>query len=187
MSRKQERFSGPSFQDPTASMEANMSFLCSSMTSQCLQQCRYVFYVLISEAYFISPHFCYQTLLLKVCRLYNVFCSGSSHGIYAQFIEQSTLANSGRAVGLLRGAGTRMALWFYALHRAPRLKRPLVATVSQHKFQEIQHADCAGLAVSDIQDPGFWNQIYLLTRAVFPCLKVLRFCDKSEPSMDKII
>ena len=59
--------------------------------------------------------------------------------------------------------------------------------MSQHKFQDIQHTDRAGLAVSDIQDPGFWNQIYLLTRAVFPCLKALRFCDKSEPSMDKII
>ena len=74
--------------------------------------------------------------------------------------------------------------------RALRLKRPLVATVSQHKFQGIQHTDRAGLAVTDIKDPSFWNQIYLLTRAVFPCPKALRCfcCDKGEePSMDKII
>ena len=30
-----------------------------------------------------------QILIHKICRLYNVFVSGASHGIYAQFMEQS--------------------------------------------------------------------------------------------------
>ena len=49
--------------------------------------------------------------------MYNVFGSGANHAIYAQFMAQSALANRGRKVGLLRGAGTRMALWFYAMMR----------------------------------------------------------------------
>ena len=47
-----------------------------------------------------------------------MFGSGSNHGIYAQFMAQSALTNGGRAVGLLRGAGTQMALWFYAMMRS---------------------------------------------------------------------
>ena len=62
-------------------------------------------------------------MILKTCRLYNVSGSGVNHGIYAQFMAQSALENQGRKVGLLRGAGTRMALWFYAMMRALRLRQ----------------------------------------------------------------
>jgi hypothetical protein len=78
-----------------------------------------------------------QTLILKTCRMYNVFGSGANHGIYAQFMAQSSLTNGGRAVGLLRGAGTRMALWFYAMLRLLRVRQPLTATVHQQKFVKL--------------------------------------------------
>jgi hypothetical protein len=42
------------------------------------------------------------------------FTMSLGHGIYAQFMAQSALANGGRRVGLLHGASTGMALWFYA-------------------------------------------------------------------------
>ncbi len=42
-----------------------------------------------------------QILILKACRLYNVFGSRVNHGIYAQFMAQSALANKGCKVGLL--------------------------------------------------------------------------------------
>jgi hypothetical protein len=51
-------------------------------------------------------------LILKMCRMYNVFGSGASHAIYAQFMAQSALANRGQKVCLIRGAGTRMAYGF---------------------------------------------------------------------------
>ena len=76
-------------------------------------------------------------MILKTCRLYNVFGSGANHGIYAQFMSQSALANGGRKVGLLRGAGTRMALWFYAMIRVLRLRQPLTATIHQQKFVDL--------------------------------------------------
>ncbi len=32
----------------------------------------------------------------------------------------------------------------------------------------------------------FWKCIYILLRAVFPALRLLRYCDKSHPVMDKM-
>jgi len=125
-------------------------------------------------------------MILKTCRLYNVFGSGANHGIYAQFMSQSALANGRRKVGLLRGAGTRMALWFYAMIRALRLRQPLTATIHQQKFVDLNLNESAKAAVRDIKDDKLWKCIYILLRAVFPALRLLRYCDKNKPAMDKI-
>jgi hypothetical protein len=42
------------------------------------------------------------------------------------------------------------------------------------------------MAVMDIQDAKFWKCLYILLCAVFPALKLLRYCDANKPSMDKI-
>ena len=75
-----------------------------------------------------------KLLILKTCRLYNVFGSGAHHAIYAQFMAQSSMYNKGRPVGLLRGAGTRFASWFYAMHQALRLRQALLSTIHQQNF-----------------------------------------------------
>jgi hypothetical protein len=46
-------------------------------------------------------------------------------------MAQSALANKGFSVGLLCGAGTRMAFWFYTMMHLFRLKGPLGATIHQ--------------------------------------------------------
>jgi hypothetical protein len=125
-------------------------------------------------------------MILKTCLLYIVFRSGANHGIYAQFMSQSGLANEGRKVELLRGAGTRMALWFYAMIRALRLRQPLTATIHQQKFVDLNLNDSAKTAVCDIKDDKFWKCIYILLHAVFPPLSLLRYCGKNKPAMDKI-
>ena len=51
----------------------------------------------------------FKHLIQKTARMYNVFGSGASHGIHAQFIEQSKEHNGGRALNLLRGTDVRMA------------------------------------------------------------------------------
>ena len=118
--------------------------------------------------------------------MYNVFGSGANHGIYAQFMAQSALSNSGRAVGLLSGAGTRMALWFYAMIRLLRVRKALTATIHQQKFADLSVKENVHAAVRDITDEMFWKRIYIVLRAVFPALCLLRYCDKSTPAMDKI-
>ncbi len=62
----------------------------------------------------------FHNLILKTCRLYNVFGYGASHGIHAQFMTHASALNNGKRIGLLRGAGTRFATWFYAMHRLLR-------------------------------------------------------------------
>jgi hypothetical protein len=67
-----------------------------------------------------------------------VFGSGAHHAIYAQFMAQSSMYNKGQPVGLLHGAGTRFASWFYAMHRALRLRQALLSTIHQQKFLELE-------------------------------------------------
>jgi hypothetical protein len=84
-----------------------------------------------------------------------------NHGIYTQFMAQSALANQGRKVGLLilKGAGTRMALWFYAMMRALCLRQPLTATIHQQTFVDLTLKDSAKAAMCDIKDDKFWKSI----------------------------
>ena len=129
--------------------------------------------------------FCFKKLVCKACRLYNVFGSGAQHAPHAQFMAQSAIANKGRKVGLLRGATTRFATWFYAFVRLLRMKDVLVATIHQLKFRALQLNDRDRLAVLDIQDPIFWKALYTLLRAVYPGLRNLRMADGNKPAMDQ--
>ena len=133
-----------------------------------------------------SHMFAIKRLILRTCRLYNVFGSGANHAMYAQFIDQSALANRGRHVGLLRGAGTRFATWFYAMIRLVRMRNPLLATIHQEKFRSLELNNRARHAIIDIQDLVFWKALYAILRATYPAIRVLRYCDSNTPAMDKV-
>ena len=96
------------------------------------------------------------------------------------------MANKGKKIGLLRGASTRFATWFYAMMRLLRLKGPLLATIHQAKFRDLDLNNRVRSAVMDIEDKLFWKALYILLRAVFPMLRALRYCDSNTPAMDKI-
>ncbi len=125
-------------------------------------------------------------MILKTCRLYNVFRSGANHGIYAQFMAQSAIANKGRTVNLLQGAGTQMALWFYAKVHLLRLRQPLAATIHQQKIVDLNLNNSVRAAANDVKDNKFWKCVYLILCAVFPALRLLHYCNKRKPAMDKI-
>ena len=40
--------------------------------------------------------------------------------------------------------------------------------------------------MNDIEDGNFWKSLYILLRAVFPTISVLRYCESNTPMMDKI-
>ncbi len=109
-----------------------------------------------------------------------------NHGIYAQFMAQSAMANKGCSVNLLQGAGTRMALWFYAMVHLLGLRQPLAATIHQQRFVDLNLNNSVRAAVHNIKDGKFWKCVYLLVHAVFPALRLLCYCNKSKPAMDKI-
>ena len=113
----------------------------------------------------------------------------TNHAIYAQFMAQSSMANKGRKVGLLQGAGTRMVLWFYAMMRVLRLKQALMATIHQQRFADLTVNETVAMAVQDIENPDFWKwEVFVYSlRAVFPALHLLRYCDKSKPAWTKYI
>ena len=100
-------------------------------------------------------------------------------------MAQSAIANKGRKVGLLRGATTRFATWFYAFVRILRMKDVLIATIHQLKFRALKLNDRDRLAVMDLQDVKFWKAIYTLLRAVHPALRSLRMADGNKPAMDQ--
>ncbi len=101
-------------------------------------------------------------------------------------MAQSALANKGCTVNLLRAAGTQMALWFYAMVHFLCLRQPLAATIHQQKFVGLNLNDSVRAAVHDIKVDKFWKCLYLLLHSVFPALRLLCYCDKSNPAMDKI-
>jgi hypothetical protein len=101
-------------------------------------------------------------------------------------MAQYAMANIGCSVNLLRGAGTQMALWFYAMVRLLCLRQPMAATIHQQRFVDLNLNNSVRAAVHDIKDDKFWKCIYLLVRAVFPALRLLRYCNKNKPAMDKM-
>ncbi len=115
-----------------------------------------------------------------------MFGSGASHAIYAQFMAQLTLAIRGWKVYLIQGAGTQMALWFYAMIRLICLQQPLMATVHQQIILDLTLTNSAKGAVHNINDKNFWKCMYILLRAVFPALRALWCCDSNTPCMDKL-
>jgi hypothetical protein len=79
-----------------------------------------------------------KLMLLNYRRLYRLFGSGAMHSPYALFQAQSKIFNSGRKVGLIRAAGTRMAGHTYAQVRMLRLREPLLATISSAAYKDLK-------------------------------------------------
>ena len=97
-----------------------------------------------------------------------------------------SLPNGGRRVGLLCGASTRMASWFYAMMRILRHRNVLLASIHTTKFCDLIKNDRVRGAVFDIEDPLFFKALFVLLRAVFPSIRALRYSDSNTPMMDKI-
>ena len=79
--------------------------------------------------------FLLQKLILKVCRCYNVFALGENQALYAILVG-FVMKAFGRKVILLRGAGTRMASYFYAIFWLLRLKDVLILTVNLEEVKK---------------------------------------------------
>ena len=71
-------------------------------------------------------------------KLYAVFGSGAMHAPYAIFQKYSKVYNSGKNIGLIRAAETRMGGEAIALQRLLRLKEPLQQTVESTDFIKLK-------------------------------------------------
>ena len=120
-----------------------------------------------------------RLMLVNYRRLYRLFGSGSMHGPYALFIQQSKTFNHGRKVGLLKAADTRMAGHSYAQCRMLRLREPLLATISSAAYKDLKLKGFAKKVEEYLSDPDMWEATFTLQRCLFPMICVLRLSDKS--------
>ena len=67
-----------------------------------------------------------------------------------------------------------------------RMKDALPFTVHSAAFKDLEKTDVIRAAIFDITDSKFFKAFYILLRAVFPAIRVLCYCDKGEPCMDKL-
>lgn len=133
-----------------------------------------------------------STLIRRYKRLYGVFGSGAMHQPYAIFCKYSKMFNKGRHIGLLRAADTRMAGYFIALHRMLRLRSALEATVTSVDFSgkvssSSKQDKKLRWAKAFVQNNEIWDAVFLLLRAVYPALRVLRLADRSEAGTSEYI
>ncbi len=55
-------------------------------------------------------------------------------GVQVPFMTQASAMNNGKRIGIFRGAGTRFATWFYALHCLLHQKKARLATIHSPSF-----------------------------------------------------
>ena len=122
-----------------------------------------------------------------------MFGSGVMHGLYSQFMMQAYIANSGKKIGLLRGASTGFATFSYTMHHLLWQKNAYLTTIHQDKICSLPVVgvgvgsnSCVRACVVDIEDKVFWKIIYVLLCAVYPAIIFLLYCDSNTPTMENI-
>ena len=93
-----------------------------------------------------------QRILLQVCRCYNVISSSANHSLFSIFVAYSATANGGRKVLLLRGSGTRMAFYLYAMMRLLCLKDVLASRVYGGEINSLKLSKRAQEVIKDIKN-----------------------------------
>ena len=115
-------------------------------------------------------------------KIRNVFGS-TRHILTAIFNKHSKKHNKGIRVGLIKVSECRMAGYFIALLRILRLKDALQATVTSTEFKELRvFADVAHAVLQD----GLWQYIFVMCRALYAPMRLLRLADQKIPAMDKL-
>ena len=66
------------------------------------------------------------------------------------------------------------------------MKMALQGTIHDAKFRVLDTNDSTRGAVFDVENAKFWKALYVVTRSVFPALRLLRYCDANKPAMDKM-
>ena len=99
------------------------------------------------------------------------------------FKKYSAEHNNGRSLGFIKPSECRMAGEHIALLRLLRLRNALKATVTSKEFIDLKaFKDAAEIVMTD----DFWSYIFVLCRALYAPMRVLRLADQKTPAMDKL-
>ena len=99
------------------------------------------------------------------------------------FKKYSRLHNKGIAVGFIKPSECRMAGEHIALLRLLRLKNALQATITSKEFMDLKvfHS-----VTQILLNPEFWKYLYVMCRALYAPMRVLRLADQKLAAMDKL-
>jgi hypothetical protein len=133
-----------------------------------------------SDVYRKIPEF--QKLSEFGKKLRNIF--GSVHHIpKAIFETHSKQHNRGIYLGFIKPSECRMAGEHIGLLRLLRLKNALRSTIMLREWIDLRifNTDCAIL-----MNPEFWKLLFVMCRALYAPMRVLRLADQKTPAMDKL-
>jgi hypothetical protein len=116
----------------------------------------------------------------KVCR--NIW-GGVRHAPSAIFNEHSRRHNGGVNLGFVKPSECRMAGEHIALLRLLRLKDALKSTVTSAEFLALNDFKVTAAVIGN---DNFWKYLFLLCRALYAPMRVLRLADQKTPAMDKL-
>jgi len=116
----------------------------------------------------------------KVCR--NIW-GGVQHVPSAIFKEHSRKHNGGVNLGFIKPSECRMAGEHIALLCLLRLKDALKSTVTSSEFLELKDFKAAAAIIGN---DNFWKYLFLMCRALYAPMRVLRLADLKTPAMDKL-
>ena len=116
----------------------------------------------------------------KKCR--NIWGS-VRHKPSAMFKKYSKQHNNGIPLGFIKSSECRMAGEHIALLRLLRLRNALKATVTSKEFMDLKlFKDASDIVMCD----DFWKYLFVVCRALYAPMRVLRLADQKIPAMDKL-
>ena len=108
---------------------------------------------------------------------------GSKHVLGALLKKHSKNHHNGRFVGLLHAVDTRMAGYAISFLRLLRLRPVIEAMMADPVYKTAKPAT----ALTELLKNGaFWHVLYVICRATFGALRLLRLCDMQVAAMDKL-
>ena len=133
-----------------------------------------------SDVYKKVSHFKKLSDFAKKVR--NIF-GAVRHSPSAMFKKYSRLHNKGIAVGFIKPSECRMAGEHIALLRLLRLKNALQATITSKEFMDLKvfHS-----VTQILLNNEFWKYLYVMCRALYAPMRVLRLADQKSAAMDKL-
>lgn len=116
----------------------------------------------------------------KKCR--NIWGS-VRHKPSAMFKKYSREHNNGINLGFIKPSECRMAGEQIALLRLLRLRNALKATVTSKEFMDLKvFKSASDIILCD----DFWKYLFMMCRALYAPMRVLRLADQKSPAMDKL-
>ena len=124
----------------------------------------------------------FKILALFAERVRNIFGS-VRHAPASMFKKYTRMHNNGVHLGFIKPSECRMAGKHIAILRLLRLKNALLSTVNSKEFIQLR----AFQSVCQVlMNPDFWKWVFVMCRALYSPMRVLRLADQQTPAMDKL-